>query len=371
MPSPTTPFNARAVALMRFVGALATRPLRPPDPALSWTTAGFASCLVDIAEELSAAPRHPDPAALPLAALAPSGNALAAIDPQVPAMLACLEHQQAAAFPHDVGTFDAHLIGTWRILTCWQQPHPIARCGWFHSAYATDAYPLPSIAPARREVLQAAIGPTAEALVFLFCTLDRCRLQRDLLAAGCIPSVGLPAKNWATGEWLDLPPAAIAAYLIVELANIAEQTCRLGKRPGLWMHRVSRLATLLSPERSTSLSGFPTVVPPIFNRCTQTLDRDRERKALDLYLRLPGQSVITKSDRAVLEAIAQLNPWIAEPHLALAAIARSTGNEDEAIACARAAERHLWNWGTPWDKRFSWFEQVRTALDATKVSTNY
>lgn len=145
-------------------------------------------------------------------------------EPRLADMLRCLEAYDAYNYPHAVGTtFEAHLLGTWRILMCWQQPLAVTRCGLFHSAYATDLYPIPLIRASARDTMQALLGEDAEALVFLFCTMDRGQVLRELREREEIPPDGLEVRNWMTDERLHLTPHLIAAYLTIEIANMVEQ----------------------------------------------------------------------------------------------------------------------------------------------------
>ncbi len=277
----------------------------------------------------------------------------AAIDPKLPELIAFLDQYHPENFPHDVGSFDEHLIGTWRILAYWRQPLPILRCGLFHSVYATDVYPVSLIPFSQREDLVALIGDEAEALVMLFCTVARHRLQHQLLEQGSIPKQGFEVTNWMTQERLHLPPQLIAAYLVVEVANIAEQTCSLFKKPGMWMSYTSKLIGMIRPWLT---------LPPVFDGCTQQLAPHAEVQARRLYQRqvwLNGRG--DSADKTLIEII-NTNPWIAEPYLDLAILANQRGNSESPKTYAQQGLKRLLEWCTAWDKRCDWETMVRQTL---------
>jgi hypothetical protein len=264
-------------------------------------------------------------------------------DAALAGMLECLDRYDAFGYPHAVGSFEAHLIGTWHVLVCWRQPIEVTRCGLFHSVYSTDTYPRALIQPRSRSILRELIGEGAEALVFLFCTMDRQRAFRDIRTLGKIPDEGLPLYNSITRESFSASPRIAATYLIVELANLAEQTRAIRRGPGRWMATASTMAN--------ALRSHECVVPPIFNRCSDRLSAQAEARARALYY---------KSRRGHLLAAAKLNPWIAEPVLQIALDDERRGNKEEARIHALKAEELLLQWGTPWDKRVSWREMVCT-----------
>lgn len=240
------------------------------------------------------------------------------------------------------------------MLACWQQPREITRCGLMHSAYATDAYPIPLIRPRARDTVRALIGEAAEALVFLFCTLDRGRLLRDLQERGKIPRDGLAVRNWVTGEEMDVPSGIVGAYVTIEIANLAEQARDRKRGPGTWMATASRVASLLP--------GHVAALPPIFDDCTTVLSPEAEQRARALYLALmPAGRRDGGARREALLEITAANPWIAEPHLDLAIDTAADGRAAEARAHAGQANMRLQQWGTAWDKRRAWSDMLSTS----------
>jgi hypothetical protein len=331
------------------------------DPGLGWAGSGLEQALGDLAigdparaGTAPAAGHSPRGARRRLGrsgvVAPPDGDG----DPKLDGMLRCLDEHGAFRYPHAVGNFEEHLIGTWRVLACWRQPPEITRCGLMHSAYATDAYPIPLIRPRARDAVRSLIGEGAEALVFLFCTLDRGRLLRDVQQRGAIPGDGLAVRNWITGEELHVGPAIVGAYLTVELANLAEQAQGRKGAPGTWMAVASRLASMLR--------GHVASMPPIFDGGTVVLSPEAEQRARTLYLEAAGPGgTDAGARRQRLLAIAEANPWIAEPHLDLAIEAAAAGRADDARAHASHARERLCQWGTSWDKRRPWGDGLETA----------
>ncbi len=70
-------------------------------------------------------------------------------------------------------------FNTFDILTAWQQPLRVQYAGLVHSVYSTDAFTHPTFELTERDQVRALVGPEAERLAHLFCSIDR----RELLSA--------------------------------------------------------------------------------------------------------------------------------------------------------------------------------------------
>lgn len=58
----------------------------------------------------------------------------------------------------------------WKILTVWEQPQALARCGLFHSAYSNSYVNLAIFkAGVDRELVKEDCGAEAEDLIYKFC----------------------------------------------------------------------------------------------------------------------------------------------------------------------------------------------------------
>ncbi|PKA65205.1 hypothetical protein AXF42_Ash013326 [Apostasia shenzhenica] len=224
-------------------------------------------------------------------------------DPSLPSLLAALRHAGAGECWHKHGTFLAHLAGVHRILTLWNAPQPVARCGLYHSAYSNSYVNLAIFPPnsASRAELQASLGADAERLVHLFCVIPRQPLIHDLLLfrysdaeladhlaasanparsgpdepwrrklCSLLPPQGIVVKHIRTGENVPLSRRLAAVFLLMTMADFSDQLFgfqdRLFEnndgrmeftrsnvagalwpgdgRPGLWMNSVSRMGAI-------------------------------------------------------------------------------------------------------------------------------
>lgn len=246
-------------------------------------------------------------------------------------------------------TLKDHLIGTWTILKAWDQPVTLCHAGLFHSVYATDFFPHPLFDFTERADLLRLIGSEAEGRVFLFCTIDRRDLLRQLSGKDRIPETGLDALNFRTQQRQHLNQLAVAELLLIEMANMAEQISDDGIIPGRWMAPVSRLGCLVREGLSH--------VPPIFNNCTIRLRPEDEDCARSAYLR--GGAALAEDYHSTKKDFAEAhsrNPWISEPQILLGLIALGSGDWGEAKRYADQSIDLLRQWGTSWDKRRSWGE---------------
>lgn len=244
----------------------------------------------------------------------------------------------AAAMPHSAGTLLDHLRGTHAILAGWAQSRAMCLAGLFHSVYATDAYPDAAFSISRRAEVQALVGGDAEALVFLFATVDRADLCRRLRRLDGLPPDGLDATNWRTGELCRIGPARLAELLLLEIANLAEQAREPGGEPSTWMGIASHWARLAGPWCSTPA--------PIFGFMRASLSEADDRAALTSYRLGLAERSADHLRRAV-----DRNPWAGEPSIALAEL---LGARDEARIHAQRGVQRLLEWGTSWDKRDEW-----------------
>eukprot|EP00879_Flechtneria_rotunda_P018686 GHRR01019609.1.p1 GENE.GHRR01019609.1~~GHRR01019609.1.p1 ORF type:complete len:296 (+),score=72.59 GHRR01019609.1:508-1395(+) len=220
-----------------------------------------------------------------------------------------------------------------------------------------------------------------------------------------VPAEGLIVPHIRTGEPLQIDLYRLGQFLILTMADFAEQLyswqddmfgntdgrLRLEgapkpeprqlwpgpMKPGLWMSAVSRMGRLaVSCKKQLAAAGDPRAdqlaVPPVFESCSKVLYEEDQQVARDLYwaaitdpnLQGPQHSADV-ADK--LQHVVQLNPFVAEPHLMLAQLHLHSENWAEAETEAEQALRLFLQWGTAWDKRMTWDAWVawsRVCVDA-------
>mgnify|MGYP005854538667 CR=1 FL=1 len=144
-------------------------------------------------------------------------------------------------FAHGRGTFYSHLAGTFSILKAWGQPEDICLLGMTHTAYGGDLFQFflwDSLND--RESLQSLIGNDAEALTYLFGTINRGQLGglQDIMSqevSEMEPLVGnYTVKHRIEGA--KVVPARIAAKIL--LATVADYLdVSKSDRASTWEHR--------------------------------------------------------------------------------------------------------------------------------------
>ncbi|EWM27271.1 Tetratricopeptide-like helical [Nannochloropsis gaditana] len=315
----------------------------------------------------------------------------ARVDTRVPHLLARLTERGAHQCWHKHGTFKQHLLGVWKILSLWEQPQTLARCGLYHSAYSNSYVNLAIFkAGVDRDLVQKDCGKEAEELIYKFCVVDRQKIIVDtLFPMERVPAEGLVVPHIHTGDSVHLSSKVLGQLLVMTMADVADQQygwqddlfgdaqwrpCQASNedheetkksdsevmhpftlwpgisKPGLWMYFVSKLATL---ARTCPMP----VRPPVFNEGQFLLDRTAERQARDLYWEVMSEDPrdkgkIDKSISRLTQALA-LNPFLAEPHTLLAQCHLVNGDFPRALLAAEKSIDLMLEWGTNWDKRVS------------------
>jgi hypothetical protein len=127
---------------------------------------------------------------------------------------------------HSGRTLAAHLMGTAALLDRAGYPQRVVLGGLFHSIYGTNAFKKKSLPLSRREKVKAVIGPEAERLACLFCSIDRPKAIREAMsdlrrwggAVGTFVSVRTSAR-----ARLPLRFQTIEDLAAIEVANLIEQ----------------------------------------------------------------------------------------------------------------------------------------------------
>jgi hypothetical protein len=253
----------------------------------------------------------------------------------------------AENLPHSGRPFLAHLMGTQEILVRWKAPASVCSAGLLHSVYSTEAYPRALVPIADRRRIEALVGREAERLVHLFSTLDRARSWRSLRRGSRLAHEGYRLRG-RDGATLVLSARTTRHLLLVESANVAEQTVGADGGPEPWMSQLLQWRQLTGRPSLGANGGGP---PHLSTR--------REVAAIAAYRR--ALTLPPVRARAYLDRAVRHNRWAGEPRLlrALCAAAQGEGSRrrDGAIAATL-----LRCWGVAWDKRLplpSWLAIAR------------
>jgi hypothetical protein len=244
---------------------------------------------------------------------------------------------QAAVLRHSGRTFLEHLLCTWRILTDWGMPVAVCRAGFLHSAYSTSFYRHALFRLDERDTVKRMIGREAEELAFRFCTMDR-RGFWDVLAKSHVKGALTYPDRLRAGRPVRVARKTLSRLLIIESANVAEQSKASDGGPAPWMSRVLRWWKFLD-ERS---------IPSRF-AIRPALAKGAEERAIESYraaLTLPAVRALPLLDDAVRQ-----NPWAGEPRILRALCARQTARDAIARQDARCGSELLATWAVAWDKR--------------------
>jgi hypothetical protein len=262
--------------------------------------------------------------------------------------------------PHGTGTLREHLTGTWRILSAWRRTESLQLAGLLHSGYGTDIFEVGLFSEGERREIAQLIGPAAEELVMLCCTVDRAHLYSSLASLDAL-SAGLTVRNWRTGELMRLDAGRAAELITLEIANLADQVHDGRGSPGVWMAQSARWMRLIR-----SVDSDP---PPIFDAGRGGITVEDEARARTSYLKVISDPLGDRcAARRELEEVVALNPWIGEPHIFLGELALRDGRSAEALHQGRAGADLLAAWGTAWDKREQWSDWVFRAATLCRAA---
>ena len=325
------------------------------------------------------------------------------LDPTLPNSIAEIKKRGGHRCWHKHNTFIDHLLGVHNILHLWGENEIAGRVGLLHSAYSNSYVNLALFDPndaEEREVMKRLIGEEAEEIVHLFCIIDRQSIVVDtLLKNGVIPQDGLDVPHLRDEDvTVHLTAEILRLLLIFTIADISDQYfgwqddlfggagINTGtearwtnsmllpgeddlsqhhsqslwpgpSRPGLWMSYASQLCKVVKTFQNTTSSATldrNTIVPPIFDYCSEILTRENEMMAIDLYWEVINSGPISSEEVIEkLESAAALNPWFFESQVLLA---QKYLHMNDNVKAKVATERALGlqrDWGTSYDKRMS------------------
>lgn len=265
-----------------------------------------------------------------------------------------LERRGVSGLPHAISTFGAHLLDTWRILSRWGLDEATCLAGLMHSVYGSSAFDQPVFSWDERDRVRQLIGTKAERLVHLFCTTNRTRLHAELERNEPNFDRFVPVHNWRTGESMSLSSSDVAALLVIDAANVAQQQHAGDRSPGIWVSRCSRrlaLARLLG----TSFGG------PIAE-----VTAEKEERSRASYLNALA-SFDDGPPPAAFEAVGRENPLIGEPLILAGLAALSQGAREQARLLTEEGRHRMRAWATAWDKRLS-LEEWEALADRVQSS---
>jgi hypothetical protein len=228
-----------------------------------------------------------------------------------------------------------------------------------HSAYSTSSYPYALFAFDDRALVRQMIGAQAEELAYRFCTMDR-RGFWDRLADGPATRALRYPNRLSDGAPVRVSRQMLKWLLMIESANIAEQSKAPDGGPAPWMSRLLRWWEFLD------LKSLPLRMP-----ARPRLTRRAEKAAIETYraaLSTPVAQAAVLLDRSIRQ-----NPWAAEPRIMRGLWSLEKGDE-EARRFVRDGARLLRAWATPWDKRLTldgWLalaDRIEAAAAGARVS---
>lgn len=97
---------------------------------------------------------------------------------------AFLRSRGAERLVHPGGSLYEHLCRVAMLLSEWGADETIQMAGLCHACYGTHAFDHAMVDSADRRTLTELIGPTAEALVYLYCSCDRAAVYPQLAGGG-------------------------------------------------------------------------------------------------------------------------------------------------------------------------------------------
>jgi len=234
--------------------------------------------------------------------------------------------------------------------------------------------------------LASEIGVEAEKLVYLFCHIDRHNLTFNIVMKNnTLPHKDITLKNIKTGENIILTPEIVGWFTVVQAADFADQWFSWQDRltsfyyaedhfsdipedpttlwpgngkPGHWVHFCSKLLNIVYRGKKEFPELYKNVpLPNLYNNCSEYLSEENETKARDLYNKLLEEyhsAPQTENAEKLIREIISLSPFIGEFHVILAQILIRKKLWEEAIEEGIKGIQLLEQWGTAYDKRFSW-----------------
>ena len=288
----------------------------------------------------------------------------------------------AVEFAHARTTFFNHLRGTFSILSAWGQPEEVKRTGLVHTAYSGDLFQFflyDSNKEEDRNIVKDLLGEKAEALTYLFGTINRGPLChfKDVVNRVRTDSVcstnethTIEHRGSENGTW-DVDKKTAANILLVTIADYLDQMVETNG----WKdhHQVENAGDHLYPGNGMPALGFYwftavchgirdhlDVIPSIFNHCQTVISYDDDRKSRDNYWKvITEENQLTEKEQIILlNESATLNPFVGEPNMLLSQLHYRQKNYLQAAKEARSALEKFYSLASCWDKRRSFGQWV-------------
>ena len=258
-------------------------------------------------------------------------------DPCIPLLLELAP--AAAEMEHGGRSFIEHLIGTWWILNQWKQPRFICRAGLLHSCYSTSFYPQALFSLSERARVRSIIGARAETLAYRFCVIDRAELWAKVATLSFLPKT-FAVRRIDRDGCMSMSKPTTQKLLVIECANLAEQSADADGSPAKWMARVISWSRLL-----------PSGTLPFQFEAGIDLTTAAETRALRSYHSISSAPI--KTVPPLLDEVIRLNPWAGEPRLLRALHFLERHENERAFSDAMQGHSLLSAWSVAWDKRWS------------------
>jgi hypothetical protein len=140
-------------------------------------------------------------------------EAVMTMDSRADAAAVLLRTRGTDGIDHPGGTLLAHLVRVRTLLAEWSAADDVQLAGLCHAAYGTDGFRVALLALDERPVLAQVIGPSAEALVYLYASCDRKHTYAHLAK----PVVTFTDRF--TGTRHTPAPATLRAFMEITAAN--------------------------------------------------------------------------------------------------------------------------------------------------------
>jgi hypothetical protein len=248
----------------------------------------------------------------------------------------------AKAIAHTGSNLYEHLVGTALLLRLWSAPNWLVRAGLLHSIYSTQYFHENLFdVHARRSVADHATE-ASEHLAFLFCTVDREHLWKNLHLSA-IPDLA-ETYDYETKTVVCLNKREMESLALLEVANFVEQAYDIDGAP--------------APDISwtiSTLQRLPNEIVGSQMRLLPKLSHETELKAKRSYFDFLASGT---SEEDNLRKCIGASPLWPEPHFFLGIFLWSKNRVGEATGYFERFLKLDAIWGSAWERRLApWFRE--------------